>query len=309
MPVSTGPGPAHHASASLPGRVDHPDAAMTGPSVGPRPAALPSDSTTKAAVTITAPTAVREKGIDAAVPHPSALVKPSKKDIPSDPFSESVYKLIAVEEPVPPKAERYKSRFSGMAHEEFKKGKKSAASMGPLKVPVPDPKEFLKKGERETGAGFAPPQHPDRTVRKAALPKEPGRLPSTSTKDFVRTNALDNINSVAKKPPSPPASYLTKKTYGQVPPYLRQEDPVPHPSQSLHAQSHSKSDTRTRNQTILQQLAHERQQRAEQEAGLVRLSETERLEILNGLHKNWQKLNSDYQKLSLTVDTVPKIAR
>ncbi|KAJ3040596.1 hypothetical protein HK097_002518, partial [Rhizophlyctis rosea] len=43
--------------------------------------------------------------------------------------------------------------------------------------------------------------------------------------------------------------------------------------------------------------------------GLVTLPEEERVKILEGLKKNWEKLNSDYQKLSLTVDTVPKISR
>ena len=43
--------------------------------------------------------------------------------------------------------------------------------------------------------------------------------------------------------------------------------------------------------------------------GCVLLPEEERVRILDGLKSNWEKLNSDYQKLSLTVDTVPKIAR
>ena len=43
--------------------------------------------------------------------------------------------------------------------------------------------------------------------------------------------------------------------------------------------------------------------------GLVLLPESERIKILDGLTANWNKLNGDYQKLSLTVDTIPKIAR
>lgn len=51
----------------------------------------------------------------------------------------------------PGKPARYRSMFAETAKEEYKKGKKSAASMGPAKVPVPDPNEFLKKREREKG--------------------------------------------------------------------------------------------------------------------------------------------------------------
>ncbi len=43
--------------------------------------------------------------------------------------------------------------------------------------------------------------------------------------------------------------------------------------------------------------------------GLVLLPEAERTKILDGLMANWNKVNSDYQKLSLTVDTIPKITR
>lgn len=46
-----------------------------------------------------------------------------------------------------------------------------------------------------------------------------------------------------------------------------------------------------------------------EEKGIVAMPEEERLKILDGLKKNWGKLNLDYQRLSLTVDTVPKIAR
>ena len=39
------------------------------------------------------------------------------------------------------------------------------------------------------------------------------------------------------------------------------------------------------------------------------MPEQERAQILASLKDTWTKLNNDYQRLSLTVDTVPKIAR
>jgi hypothetical protein len=53
----------------------------------------------------------------------------------------------------------------------------------------------------------------------------------------------------------------------------------------------------------------EKQSAVLESKGIISMPESERLTILSGLKKNWQKLNFDYQKLSLTVDTVPKIAR
>ncbi|KAI9104795.1 calmodulin-binding-domain-containing protein [Phlyctochytrium arcticum] len=353
MPVSTAvpcPPPQHTAS-TLPGRIDQPQAAMMGPSLGPRPAALPTDTAMghhsrphhrinpAAGVTMIAPSAVSSLGGrhagGAAIPHPAALAAERSTDFysdsiksssttrpyphPADPFAESVYKLIAEEIPPAPHNERYRSRFAQRAHEEYQSNKKAAASMGPAKVPVPDPRDFLKRRERETGAGLAPAQHPDRAIRKAPLPDKPGKIPPTTQKDFIRSNALDNINSLAKRPPSPPAPYLSKKCYGQIPPFLR-DDPsatlTPHISQKLHQQSHIKADSTPRNSIVARQLQREQEAEAmrrgeymSSQPPMVQMPEAERLEILGGLQKNWDRLNSDYQKLSLTVDTVPKIAR
>lgn len=53
----------------------------------------------------------------------------------------------------------------------------------------------------------------------------------------------------------------------------------------------------------------EREVMALEAQGIVILPDEERERILKGLQDNWEKLNKDYQRLSLTVDTVPKIAR
>jgi hypothetical protein len=98
----------------------------------------------------------------------------------------------------------------------------------------------------------------------------------------------------AKKPIDNTPSYRTKEDYGTVPTYL--------------VKRKQEVEERT--------LAKAAEEGAEAEAvrsgvkdGMVPLPEEERLKILDGLKANWEKLNSDYQKLSLTVDTVPKIAR
>ena len=85
-------------------------------------------------------------------------------------------------------------------------------------------------------------------------------------------------------------SYLKKKDYGQTPGYLlkrRQEN--------IEQQE--------------QEKAAERARKEEENKRFTAMSEDDRLKILAGLQAKWEKLNSDYQKLSLTVDTVPKINR
>jgi hypothetical protein len=79
--------------------------------------------------------------------------------IPSDPFNESVYALIPEVIIPPPKEERYRSKFAStfyifpiildQARVEYNQNRKSAASMGPAKVVVNDPSDFLKCGAKE----------------------------------------------------------------------------------------------------------------------------------------------------------------
>lgn len=89
---------------------------------------------------------------------------------------------------------------------------------------------------------------------------------------------------------------MVKKDYGKAPDYLKTR------ITQLREQNESKAN----------HLAMEKTQRDNnllQEQGIVVLPDEEREKILAGLRDNWDKLNHDYQRLSLTVDTVPKIAR
>jgi hypothetical protein len=106
-------------------------------------------------------------------------------------------------------------------------------------------------------------------------------------------NICKTYNSTeAKKPIDKTPSYRTKPDYGAVPNYLERRKKDIEQVRSLQSAAQ----------------AEERGSRGNKD-GLVSLPEDERLKILEGLKANWEKLNSDYQKLSLTVDTVPKIAR
>ncbi|KAJ3054300.1 hypothetical protein HK097_002182, partial [Rhizophlyctis rosea] len=230
-------------SPVLPGRDDQPTAAMTGPSIGPRPAAIPttipstnislanpsaiaqSGGTSSGGgitdVTIPAPAALTHLGKQAdklkhlqqaqktsqplALKHPSAV--PSSEPttrahpVPGNPFDESVYKLIPEVVPAAEREKRYRSKFAQQAREEYRSGMKPFASMGVPHVEVlgkkggPGEGEFLKKREREVGVVDAPHYHPDRTIRKAPVPKEPGKIPSPPQRNFIKQNALDNINT------------------------------------------------------------------------------------------------------------------
>ncbi|XJO71801.1 hypothetical protein BDV3_001253 [Batrachochytrium dendrobatidis] len=213
-------------------------------------------------------------------------------EFPVDPSNESVYELIPKEYVAPPKNARHRSLYANQARGEHNSGRKQAASMGPAKVQVNDTSDFLKKGDGLKKIVSVRPSRPDRTVRKAPVPKEKEDPIPPSKKDFVKQNALDNINSMARKNEKAVPCYTAKKDYGRAPDYLKR-----------------------RNTELKEREFHQAQAMAETKSsrgahdGIVQLPDEERAKILDGLQANWMKLNSDYQRLSLTVDTVPKISR
>jgi hypothetical protein len=105
------------------------------------------------------------------------------------------------------------------------------------------------------------------------------------------TNNID-----AKQPAPEPTSYISKKTYGKNPIY----------NEKRMQESKKLIELEFQNRSVMQS---QKQANALESKGIVAMPEEERLTILDGLKKNWEKLNLDYQRLSLTVDTVPKIAR
>lgn len=212
--------------------------------------------------------------------------------IPTNPIDESVHKLLPTEESPPPKKAMYRSKFAEEARREYVSGQKQSASMGPAKVQLNKAEAFLRKGavQRPQIEKFMP----DRSVRKAPVPKDTPNLAVPSKKDFIKSNALENINSVAKKPITNTPAYRRKADYGRTPAYLEQRKQL-------------SEEARESKQRALAEAAEDDQ--SIQKNGMIRLPEEERVRVLEGLKANWEKLNLDYQKLSLTVDTVPKIAR
>ncbi|KAJ3323883.1 hypothetical protein HDU76_013545 [Blyttiomyces sp. JEL0837] len=119
--------------------------------------------------------------------------------VPPDPFEESVYSLIPLEYIPPAKQSMYRSKFAFQARKEYVDGRRNAASMGPAKVQLHKPGEFMKKGTRDlvfeqvrkSDESF----QRDRSIRKAPVPKTKAEQSGETKKDFIKQNALENINS------------------------------------------------------------------------------------------------------------------
>jgi hypothetical protein len=140
-------------------------------------------------------TKITKNGVHALIHDPRVAAS-----APQDPFQESVYRLIPEEVIPPAKAQRYKSVYADKARVEYK-NKQKERSMGPSKVQLASPAQFLHKGkgvpkkEGKENLQTVPKGPKDKCTRKAPIPHEPGpKLPPTK-KNFIAQNALDNINS------------------------------------------------------------------------------------------------------------------
>ncbi|CAK8698353.1 unnamed protein product [Clavelina lepadiformis] len=218
---------------------------------------------------------------------------------------ESIYNLIPTVVEQPPKPPRYNSKFKPMVKNEIKQDRSPNKTMGPAKVAVPTPGDFLKKRSKEPVLGeqtrFA---HLDDSSKKPPVPRHDERplLGIRTNKNFINTNAVENIMSVPKKPlpkfvdtrrgdnnflePSGLVPKYTKKgDYGQTPEYLKKRN-----AEVKRAQEEYDAYIRERMKLgAMQQLSLE-----------------EREEIINGLKKNWEELHHQYQGLSVVTDTAPK---
>ncbi|KAJ3022991.1 UNVERIFIED_CONTAM: hypothetical protein HDU68_008837 [Siphonaria sp. JEL0065] len=243
-------------------------------------------------------------GCGGALGSPGVIKIQKTHPTPADPFHESVYKLIPLEFIPPVKQKQYRSKFADQARKEYVTGQKSTASMGPAKVLVNGTDGFLKEGDgnkvkMQIQAINQEAYAPDKTIRKADVPKDVPVIEKATRKDFIKQNALENINSSAKKPLDNTPAYRFKSAYGKTPTYILKR---------RQFESEKEFSMQEMEEALLATPEGKKQAQMIKE-GLVPLPEEERAKILEGLKANWEKLNSDYQKLSLTVDTVPKIAR
>lgn len=216
---------------------------------------------------------------------------------------ESIYNLIPKTPEKPPRAERHQSKFHSTVKDEQKHNKKENKTMGPAKVPLNDPESFLKKRSKL-------PQLPDKkefeypTERRPPVPRhtEKPLMGVKSNKNFINTNAVENILSVPKKPaanfadtrigsthPLEPSGltpkYVNKKEYGKTPVYLKK---------------------RKEEVELAQQAYDEYVQDSLKRGAMKCLSEAERQNIMAGLKSNWEEIHHQYQGLSVVTDTAPK---
>ncbi|XP_058524889.1 enkurin [Ochotona princeps] len=220
--------------------------------------------------------------------------------------AESIYNLIprVLKEPAPPP--RYISIFKAAVKNDLQKYKAAMKTMGPAKVDVPSPKDFLKKHSKEK---ILPPKKKFEwnEPRKPAVPARTDHpiMGIQSGKNFINTNAADVIMGVAKKPKP---IYVDKRTgdrhdletSGLLPKYINKKDYGVTPKYICVRNEEVRQAQEEYNRYIQENL---------RKAAMKRLSDEEREAILQGLKKNWEEVHKEFQSFSVFIDSIPKKVR
>ncbi|XP_072268811.1 enkurin [Pyxicephalus adspersus] len=228
---------------------------------------------------------------------------------------ESIYNLIPKEEVKIQKPPRYTSTFRHSVKLEEQKNKAAHKTMGPAKVEVPSPKEYLQKHTKEAtlaqksallNSTGKPPRCLAEDQKRPPVPPrtEQPILGIQTNKSFIKTNVAEAVLAVPKKPK--PVYVDTKKgdkhlleTSGLVPKYIKRKDFGSTPEYLV-----KRNEEVRRAQEEYDAYVKERLKMG----AMKQLSEEERQNVLEGLKKNWDELHHDYQGLSVVIDTPPKKA-
>lgn len=204
------------------------------------------------------------------------------------------------------------SKFRPQAASEYRAGAKPCKTMGPAKVPLNSPENFLKKHDHRVNGREADAVARSVKNGETLKPPVPANAPFKSSDvlrpktDFITKNALDVINAQPRMPTEKIVDdvngqadeiecsglvpkYTKKKNYGKLPSYIC-----------------IRKEQRAAAFRDYQNWIYERE-RLQQSVRI--LSEAERMELVEGLKKNWEESNVRYQGLSVITDTAPKKKR
>ncbi|XP_030055149.1 enkurin [Microcaecilia unicolor] len=228
---------------------------------------------------------------------------------------ESVYNLLACEEERHFKPFRYVSTFKESVKYESKKNKTAHKTMGPAKLDVPSPKEYLLKHSKEPKLPERKSTEKEDNLEKSIekednRPKKPFVPKRTdqpimgvlTKKNFIRSNAAEAIMEVAKKPQlifvdSKRGDKHPLESSGLVPKYINKKDYGENPKYLTRKKEEAKRAQEEYDAYVKERL---------REGAMKQLSEEERESVLLGLKKNWDEVHHEYQGLSVVIDTLPK---
>uniref|UniRef100_A0A8C6YVU9 Enkurin, TRPC channel interacting protein n=1 Tax=Nothoprocta perdicaria TaxID=30464 RepID=A0A8C6YVU9_NOTPE len=222
------------------------------------------------------------------------------------PAPESIYNLLPRLEERPARPPRYVSTFRPSIKREIEKSKSQWKTMGPAKVEVPSPKNFLQKHSKEPKLPEKKnyTENEDKKMPALTVPRRTDHplMGIQSKKNFINANAVAAIMGLAKKPQP---IYVDRRqgdkhlleTSGLVPKYIKKKDYGIVPKYVTQRNEEIKRAQKEHEAYVLESL---------KKRAMKRLSDEERDSLLQGLKKNWEEVYHEFQCLSVDIDTIPK---
>ncbi|XP_064018572.1 enkurin isoform X2 [Pogoniulus pusillus] len=218
--------------------------------------------------------------------------------MPTQFAEESIYNLLPrlEEKPVKPPRPSVKR--------EAEKHKAQWKTMGPAKVAVPSPKNFLQKHSKEPKLPARKKEQDSKKLPALSVPRRTDHpvMGIQSKKNFISTNAVAAITGLPKKPQP---IYVDRRqgdkylleTSGLVPKYIKKKDYGVTPKYVAKRNEEVKRAREKYEASILENL---------KKRAMKRLSDEERMSLLQGLKKNWEEVYHEFQRLPVEIDTIPK---
>merc|ERR1712228_242098 len=165
------------------------------------------------------------------------------------------------------------------------------------------PADVTKKGSGKGGGAtyLAPEVAPFsyNEQKKPSVPtvqqctSEAKAKPKKDTKNFITSNAVENILAVPKREPEP-INWTSKPNYGKVPSYLQKiKKEINDEYEYIRTMQQSQED--------------------QGPDGMRQLEEGERVELIDQLKSKWDEVNTTYQRSSVlslaSLDTIGKVKR
>ncbi|KAK2536457.1 hypothetical protein Q9233_003225 [Columba guinea] len=202
------------------------------------------------------------------------------------------------------KPPRYISTFRPSVKCEAAKNKAQCKTMGPAKVAVPTPNNFLQKHSKEPKLPAKKKEQDSKKLPALSVPRRTDRpvMGIQSKKNFINTNAVAAIKGLPKKPQPiyvdrrQGDKYLLEPS-GLVPKYIKKKDYGITPKYVTQRNEETKRAQEEYEARILEDL---------KKRAMKRLSDDERRTLLQGLKKNWEEVYHEFQGLPVQIDTAPK---
>ncbi|GMF26911.1 unnamed protein product [Phytophthora lilii] len=233
---------------------------------------------------------------------------------------ECIYNLIPKVHVEPVKPERYRSKFDphvqptgstfgvrgktkleGANLGTAQKMEKPASARGFGRLPAkPDPKSFIRKGERSATAVVFKKRKWGLSWCSFVVKKDDKPIMGLkSAKNFVTANAVETILAIPghrARVKNEPPQYMKKEDYGQVPRYLSQV------KDEIERENSMIEEFVRQNHNLMEEDSRDR---------VEPMDESERLALVDALKSKWDHVNAKYQKLchNVVFDTLGKVRR